>query len=147
MKAIRTVHIRGNVITIYVQHGNKQVIDKRMVVDAEWVKLWYALLEHEWDQDAWNRLGDKERLFMVRAARSSGIESKKLEIAHAIDQKKEMDRLATLEGELYAGNVSHRIADEYNEIVDQLGYTYDLNPRYTSQLKRRMKNSLQKKRT
>lgn len=138
----RSVHVRGNVITIYKRYGSKDIVDTRMVVDADWVRLWYTLREHEWDDNIWNRLGDKERLFMVRAARSTDIKSKDLEIAHASDQKREMDRLATLEGEMHAGNLSHRIADEYNDIIDQLAYTYDLDPRYTSHLKRRMANSL-----
>jgi hypothetical protein len=136
-------------VTIYMSHGaaKKQIIDKRMAVDSDWVKLWYTLLEGKFDQALWDRLGDREKLFMVRAFRSSGIPndsagSHELEIAHARDQKRDMDRLATLEGEIVAGNVSQKIAKEYNDIVDQLGYTYDLDPRYTSQLKTRMRNSL-----
>lgn len=139
----RTVHIRGTIVTIYMKHGGKQVIDKRISVDSDWIKLWYFLQEGKFDNSLWDRLGDKEKLFMVRAFRSSGLlTNHELEVAHAKDQKREMDRLSTLEGEIVAGNVSQKIASEYNDIVDQLGYAYDLDPRYTSQLKTRMRNSL-----
>ena len=113
-----------------------------MAVDGEWVRLWYAVNEGDWDQKSWDRLSQKERLFLVRAVRAVKIENKHMEIAHAHDQKRDMDRLSTLEGEIVAGNLSDKLVSEYNQIVDELAYCYDLNGYYVGQLKWRMRNTM-----
>ena len=145
MVAPKHVSIRGSMATIYRKYRNNTVIDKRMAVDSDWIRLWYAINEGNWDVHMWDHLSQKERAFLVRCTRAVKIESKQLEIAHAIDQKRDMDRLATLEGEVGAGNLSEQLVREYNEIVDELGYCYDLDPHYTGCLKHRMRNTLKAK--
>lgn len=138
------VDVRGNMVIIYSIWEKRNRITSRMIVGGDWVRLWFALQEGGWLKDAWDAMPQKERLWMVRCARSINLTNKQLEIEHAYDQKRDMDRLATLEGEVYAGNMSHRIADEYDDILNQLKYCYDLDSRYAGQLRNRMARSLAK---
>lgn len=136
-----TIRITGSVVSLYNENRKIKLLFRRRIVEPEWLSLWYKVVEGEFDEGLWLRLNDVDREFMVLCVNRSEVENPKFNIAVSKDNKKELDQMRIIEGELLAGNISSELVEKYNGILDKLSRSGQMPKIHATQLKKRMQRT------
>ncbi|KAI9995036.1 hypothetical protein PInf_011986 [Phytophthora infestans] len=139
-RAKMEISIRGNLVSVYRPPNKKgyKTLVRRKVVEPEWVKLWYEIMDGKFDESLWLRLNDIDRSFLSFCVHAAEILNKEFNVHLAQDHKIHFDQLKIVEGELMAGNMNKQLVDQYNGIIDQLTSTLQMPRLQGTLLKKRM---------
>ncbi len=141
MPKAKIIKIKGGLVSVYVDCKGKMILQRRKIVEPEWVSLWFKIQDGGWDDGEWLRLNDVDRNFLSFCVYGSHIDNPKFTTALAKDQRIHFDTLKRIEGELLAGNVNKQMVDDYNRIIDSLVASLQMSRRQGTLMKNRMERT------
>ncbi len=132
-------HIRIHGLNVTLLKKLDNVVIKRILVEPEWIRLWFLATEGEWDEILWNNISDNnQNWFSMCYHQTHQPLNKYLEMAIAQKFKKTQDRLVLLEGMICNGNINPEIIKEISDILDSLVNSGQLSSRPATRMKNRI---------
>lgn len=135
-------HIRIHGLNVTLLKNLDNVVIKRILVEPEWIRLWFMATESGWDEILWNNISDNnQNWFSMCYHQTHQPINKHLEMAIAQKFKKTQDRLVLLEGMICTGNINPEIIKEISDILDSLVNSGQLSTRPATRMKNRIQRS------
>lgn len=135
-------HIRIHGLNVTLLKNLDNVVIKRILVEPEWIRLWFMATSGEWDEILWNNISDNnQNWFSMCYHYTHQPINKHLEMAVAQKFKKTQDRLVLLEGMICNGNINPEIIKEISDILDSLVNSGQLSTRPATRMKNRIQRS------
>lgn len=135
-------HIRIHGLNVTLLKNLDNVVIKRILVEPEWIRLWFMATEGEWDEILWNNISDNnQNWFSMCYHQTHQPMNKHLEMAIAQKFKKTQDRLVLLEGMICNGNINPELIKEISDILDSLVNSGQLSTRPATRMKNRIQRS------
>lgn len=135
-------HIRIHGLNVTLLKNLDNVVIKRILVEPEWIRLWFLATEGKWDEILWDNISDNnQNWFSMCYHQTHQPINKHLEMAIAQKFKKTQDRLVLLEGMICNGNINPKIIGEISDILDSLVNSGQLSTRPATRMKNRIQRS------
>lgn len=114
----------------------------RKFVSPEFVALWFHILDNQWDSELWARLNQHDQEFLAYCVRQAQFYHPEFEKALAKSFTRVHERLKLVEESIKAGNLSEALITEFDDILNRLVSSGQMNSIHKTKLKKRLSRSL-----
>lgn len=140
----KEIVIKGSVVSVYGASKNKRQLNRRKIVEPEWVQLWYEVVNGKFDERLWLHLNDVDRQFMIYCVNASHIHNPAFNIHVSRDQRVIFDDMRRIEGEILSGNLNTELITRFDKIIDMLVSTMQMERKHGTALKNRLERTMLK---